>query len=188
MANEVVEQAAPGRHSGLGSATLAYLLLSLCVLVAYFVLQLRPVFLRLTRLQTEIESLRGRVEAQAVLLPLYTRLMGMIGPEGVGVASEPIVGPLPQEQVSELPSMFAETAKRCGLSGAKVTPRADLLSGGNGRLQVEVSVAGRFMDFRRLLDELARAPYVVHIGAIELRSGIEKDDGLVVRLWLSVGA
>ena len=136
-------------------------------------------------LDMEITKIRGNIEEQKALSPVYKDLLGKLQIKGSDILLSLIKSKLPQDKTEEIPVIFGEIAKKCGLEAVSMIPDVKSLADGSGLLLVNAVIRGNFFDFRKFLIELGKVPYLEHIEEIHIEQAMEGRE-LRLKIWLAL--
>lgn len=160
-----------------------YLLVCGATIVVLLVVGLYPAQISLNRLESEITSLRARLEEQRTLFPIYRELLGKIQIKDPTEIPLPERVPLPADQIDKIPALFREVSQKCDLALLSATPDARSVTNSSQFLMVELVLQGEFLKFRNFLFELQKLSYLEHIEEIQIQSGGRE---FRLKVWLTV--
>ena len=147
-------------------------------------LSLVPSHIQMNKLDVKTSSLRQQVDEQQVLFPVFQSCLARAQvkePEGMKL---PEKKKFSREESGTILTLFQDMARQSSLEVDEVLPDVDTMFNGSSSFRVDVAMRGEFYNFRKLLLELLKIPYLEHIERIEVFS----DEGpLQIRLkvWLA---
>jgi len=165
--------------------SLAYLLMCGVGVLAFIAIGPYSSRKSLATLDMKITKIRGHIEEQKVLYPLYKELLEKIQVKGSDILPSPIKSKLPRDKTEEISVIFGEIAERCHLEAVSIIPDVMSLADGSGLLLVNAVMKGDFFDFRKFLIELGGVPYLEHIEEIHIREA-KGGKELRLKIWLAL--
>jgi hypothetical protein len=152
-----------GKRSGGSAACFVFCVLALALFAGLFVY---PPSKKAAQLETEAEKIRAEIDTQNKLIPLYTRLLTTTRYEPADELRIPENKSLPTDRIANISSVFDAMANDCGLRLISSVPHPDFGEDKGRFLQVELSLQGRFSDFRNFLLMLGAMPELSHVQTI----------------------
>ena len=170
---------------GIPQRSLLYLLTCAAGVLAFAVVGLHPLQRQLRELDRDIFEVRGRIEDQKVLYPLYEDVLNRSGTgelEGMRVRTRQ---PLAQKEIGSLTTVVSELARSSKLQLASLAPDAKLLASGSRLLPVHAALKGAFSNMRGFLLEVEKLPFVEHLEELQIQdSGGAKE--LKLKMWIAI--
>lgn len=118
-----------------------------------------PSQMSIIKLGNEITEVKGRIEEQKLLFPIYSELLAKIRLKVV--SGSPVSrGGLAQGQVNRIAEILSNVAKKSNIETVSAIPDPTSLAGGSNLLTVNVSARGDFFAFRGFLLDLISLSYV----------------------------
>lgn len=167
------------------STTLFLVCSGIFVVVLFFILWVFPLQKTLENLDRDIREIKGRVELQEKLRPLYKQLQA----REKSTLSEKLPVPqrdtLPKVEIDSVLPTLSEIGRKTKMEIISVNPDVTVLEKDPGSLLVNATIQGNFFDLRNFLIEMGKISYLEKIGAITInQSGAQKKVNL--RIWLAV--
>jgi hypothetical protein len=132
----------------------------------------------------DILALRARIEEQKILLPVFKNLFEKSkAPAPAGLPS-PAKQKLARTEVGNAPKIVRKVAESQGVAVKEISLDVNSVADASGRVVVNFSAFGQFMDFRRLLMELAALPYLESLDDIEV-SAVEGGEEIAMKIFLA---
>jgi hypothetical protein len=155
-------------------------------ILAFILLAILPNHRSLAKLDREIRKISARIAEQEVLSPIFNDLLRkarLPEPAGLPFPKKAKLGP---DETDKIALIFQEIARNSNLRLESVVPDVDSIIDGSGYLMVNLTIRGRFFDFRRFLIQLGELPYLEDLGQIKI-DAIQGSDELEYRLkiWLT---
>ena len=133
------------------------------------------IYLTMRRVQearAEGQRLEDRLRVQEILSPAYAGLMRRLSEKDTSLSlARPTFTALSGDLLGNLWGIFADPARRAGVTLKDVLPDANAYDPRSGFLFVNLSVEGRPSDFHGFLVSLGEMPFVERFISIEVLSG-----------------
>jgi hypothetical protein len=144
--------------SNFPTTSLAYFLVLGGGILVLIVLTILPAMQSSTGLDMEIKKIKGSMDEQKILTPVYNNLLKK--------------------------TKFKKTAKNSNITIVDVTPDVDTLIGGSGYLLIEIVAKGEFINLHEFLFQLCELPFLEFIEQIEITS-IRKTKEFRLKVWMA---
>lgn len=170
---------------GLPKKSLTYILVGGGGLLLFYILVIAHYHGTVASYDLETKEIRGKIEAQKILLPFYNELLKKMEIE----KSEHL--PVPEEtdfnidQIDEINAIFDKAARKSNLQTIHFAPDPKSIPKDFSTLMVDAYLAGNFLDFRQFLEELGAVPYLKHIEEIQIKS-MDGQKEFRLKLWLTL--
>jgi len=165
--------------------SLMYVICCFAVLIAFIVIVLLPSYRSLGELDHEVEKIESRIKTQQRLMPFYMRLVKKTEEKVPSRYPLPGVKAIPEKSIDLIPSIFKGVARRSSAELVLVNPDFTTLAKGKGRILINATMRGSFVQIRRFLIEMGAVPYLQHIEEVDIH---QRTDGkeLKMKVWLNV--
>jgi hypothetical protein len=120
-------------------------------------------------LDREIKEMKGQLDEQKALLPIYEALKVRNQTAPAGALPTPERSKLSRRLVGTIPFTFRKIARESGMEAVSVTPDVPSLLNQPGQLLVHLVVRGDFMNFRKFLVGVGQLPYLERVEGIEIQ-------------------
>ena len=112
------------------------------------------------RLQQQLSEASRQVEINEILAPLAAELQSNGDVTVPGNADDAELQPLLETDAENYHEVIEQMIRRCSLGPATVTPDIQSILSDTGYIQADLTTRGTFSNFRRLLIQLGRLPYL----------------------------
>lgn len=133
----------------------------------------------------EIKNLESQLRAQGELGPIYLKLTATMKNKKEFTLPYPVKRAVLREEAGKFPDVFKAIAEKSGLRMVSITPDLRMLTEKPPYLLQHAVVRGEFADFRNLLIELGKVPYLEKIEEISIRQ-LPDTMELKAEIWLAV--
>ncbi len=138
-----------------------YLLLAcLVILGIMFSMTVGKDILTRQRLERQLSETSRQAEISELLAPLMTELHGGGNATDPGNADDTDLRPLLETDAENYQEVIEQMIRQCNLGPATVTPDIQSILSDAGHILVNLTTLGAFSDFRRLIMQLGRLPYL----------------------------
>jgi len=120
-------------------------------------------------LDRQIKEMKGQLDEQKALLPIYEALKVRNQTAPAGALPTPERSKLSRKLVGTIPFTFRKIAREAGMEAVSVTPDVPSLLSRPGQLLVHLVVRGDFMNFRKFLIGVGQLPYLERVEGIEIQ-------------------
>lgn len=144
----------------------------ICVggLLAFIPLIIFPQQTSLAEADREIKELKGRIEEQRVLYPIFQDLLRKADFKGAQGLPFPKRSRLKQNDTVKILSIFQDITKKNHLTIVDIKSDIESLVSSSRYMKIEIAVEGRFFDLRNFMLDLGGLPYLEYIERIQIRS------------------
>lgn len=156
--------------SKLPTRSIAFFLTYLCVLLFFSLLVIYPQRISLADADLDIKKLKGRIEEQKVLYPIFQNLLKKARVKDTKGLPFPKKTKLTRDETGKISSIFQKITQKSNLTLKEITPDIDALISGSEYLKLDLIVKGEFLDLRNFMLQLGELPYLEHIERIQIRS------------------
>jgi hypothetical protein len=143
-------------------------------LVAFLVLVIYPNYRNMMDYDRQISVLSGEITLRQALSPIYAKLVDQARIAPSTLLKIPQKTNLDLENTGRLAQIFQNIANTAGLALESVTPDAQTVDQGNGRLMIEVVFRGNFLNVQPLIYTIVEQSFVDRIHNIQVRSTEEE--------------
>ena len=123
----------------------------------------------MTEADREIKELKGRIEEQKVLYPIFLDLLRKADFKGAQGLPFPKKSKLKQNDTVKILSIFKNIAKKNHLTIVDIKSDIEALFSSSNHMKIDVTVEGRFFDLRNFMLDLGELPYLEYIERIQIR-------------------
>lgn len=165
--------------------------ITLCIggILGFYLLSILPHQQAADQLESQIEDLRSRIDAQKLLGPIYHRFTQMVAetrPAMLKGLPYPPAERLTAEQVAGIESLFHQLAAQGQLEIRRIGADLNAMINETGELKLSLEIRGAFDNLRGFMLKLAELPFLTHIDRIEIRrEGGMPDLHMELDLWLA---
>lgn len=162
------------------------LLFLLCAagVLLFFLLVILPAQKLSAEYEQDILALRTRIEEQKILLPVFKNLFEKSKASAPARLPSPAKQKLTRGEVGNAPKIVRKVAEGQGLIVKEISLDVNSVADASGRVVVNFSAFGQFLDFRRLLMGLAALPYLESLDDIEV-SAVEGGEEIAMKIFLA---
>lgn len=140
------------------------------MLLLFSVLVIYPQRISLAGADLDIKKLKGRIEEQKLLYPIFQNLLKKVRVKDTEGLPFPKKAKLARDETGKISSIFQKIAQKSNLTLKEITPDIDALIGGSRYLKLNLIVKGEFLDLRNFMLQLGELPYLEYIERIQIRS------------------
>lgn len=112
------------------------------------------------RLEQQLSEASRQAEISEILSPLVTELQNNGEASVIGDTDEADLGPLLETDAENYHDVIEQMIRQCRLGTTTVTPDIQSILSDAGYIQVDLTTRGTFPNFRRLIIQLGRLPYL----------------------------
>ena len=156
--------------SKLPTRSITFFLICLCVLLLLSVLVIYPQRISLAGADLDIKKLKGRIEEQKLLYPIFQNLLKKVRAKDTEGLPFPKKAKLTRDETGKISSIFKKIVQKSNLTLKEITPDIDALIGDSRYLKLNLIVKGEFLDLRNFMLQLGKLPYLEYIERIQIRS------------------
>ncbi len=131
----------------------------------------------------EIKEIKGRIEEQKVLYPIFQDLLRKADFKGAQGLPFPKRAKLKQNDTVKILSIFKDIAKKNHLNIVNIESDIESLVSSSSHMKIDLSVEGRFFDLRNLMLDLGELPYLEYIEQIQIRP-IQEMKAVDLKIWI----
>lgn len=153
-------------------------------IILFLLLSILPNYIAYSNISQEIESLKGQIEEQKILSPIFNDLTKKTEFKEPADLPFPEKKKLPESETSKIPSVIQDIIEGNGFKLKKIATDVDSLTHESGRLKLNVQMTGDFMNLRPILIQLGALPYLEHIASMKIESKGEQSD-VQLQLWIA---
>ena len=149
---------------------LIYLIICCGGVLAFVVLFIFPNSGEIADLEKELDEVQFKIQEQELLNPIYRELIKQAQKEMPKELPVPETGNIEKRTISELNEVFAQLAKDSDVRFEGAVPDASSYLDESGLLTISVTFSGDFFNFRKLLIEIFKLPYLNTISQLILKT------------------
>lgn len=167
--------------SKLHPQNLIYLFICGAAILVFGLLFILPNATAMSEMDAEIEALQTKIQEQELLNPIYRELIRQAQKKMPGDLPLPQTGKIEQRTLAEINDVFNEMARENGVLFESAVPDASSYMDESGQLTMSVTFSGDFFQFRELLLDICKLPYLKSMDEFKLVT-----DNAVKRLQLKL--
>jgi hypothetical protein len=133
-----------------------------------------------------IKEVRGQIETQKTLQPLYQSLKAKGQTAPAVVLPLPKAGKLPRDRVGRVAATLGGIARKASLETISLSPDPNALVNQSRSLLVNVVLRGDFMNFRRFLIGIGELDYLERIEEVVIQQEVDYME-FRMKIWLALG-
>ena len=146
--------------SNFPTKSFAYLLILGGGILVFVVLTILPAMQSSTGLDMEIKKIKGSMDEQKILTPVYNNLLRKTKfkkTKGIAASKK---NKLVQGDTRKIIQRLNSIAKNSNITIVDVSPDVDTLIGGSGYLLIEIVAKGEFINLHEFLFQLCELPFL----------------------------
>ena len=150
----------------------------------FVVLTILPAMQSSTALDMEIKKIKGSMDEQKILTPVYNNLLRKTKfkkTKGIAASKK---NKLVQGDTRKIIQRLNNFAKNSNITLVNVTPDVDTLIGGSGHLLINIVAEGEFINMHKFLFQLCELPFLEFIEQIKITS-IRKTKEFRLKVWMA---
>ncbi len=147
---------------------LVYLLICGAAILVFGLLFILPNATAMSEMDAEIEALQIKIQEQELLNPIYRELIRQAQKKMPGDLPLPQTGKIEQRTLAEINDVFSELARKSGVLFESAVPDASSYMDESGQLTMSVTFSGDFFQFRELLLNVCKLPYLKSMDEFKL--------------------
>jgi len=132
----------------------------------------------------EIEKLKGRIEEQKILFPVFQDLLRKVRLKDTEGLPFPKKAKLVRSETAKTLSIFQELAQKSNLTLESIVPDVDSVIDSSGYLKMKLVVKGEFLGLRDFMLRLGELPYLEHTERIQIRSAQDSKE-ISLKIWMA---
>ena len=168
----------------LPARSVAFLLVCAGGLLGFFLLVIYPQQTSLVEADMEIRELKGRIEEQKILYPVFQDLLRKARFKGTEGLPFPTKAKLNRNETVNILSIFRDIAKKNHLTLVDIRSDIESFIDSSGYLKIDLVAEGRFFDLRNFMLSLGELPYLEHIERIQIHS-IQEKKAIDLKIWIA---
>ena len=154
--------------SKLHPQNLVYLIICGAAILVFGLLFILPNATAMSEMDAEIEELQTKIQEQELLNPIYRELIRQAQKKMPGDLPLPQTGKIEQRTLAEINDVFNELARKSGVLFESAVPDASSYMDESGQLTMSVTFSGDFFQFRELLLDVCKLPYLKSMDEFKL--------------------
>ena len=170
--------------SNFPTKSFAYLLILGGGILVFVVLTILPAMQSSTGLDMEIKKIKGSMDEQKILTPVYNNLLRKTKFKKTKGIAAPKKKKLAQGDTRKIIQLLNNIANTSNITLLDVTPDVDTLIGGSGYLLIQINAKGEFINLHKFLFQLCELPFLEFIEQIKITS-IRKTKEFRLKVWMS---
>lgn len=153
-------------------------------IILFVLLSIFPNYIAYSNISQEIETLKGQIEEQKILSPIFNDLTKKTEFKEPADLPFPDKEKLPKSETGKISSVIQDIIERNAFELKKITTDVDSLTHESGRLKLNVEMTGDFMNLRPILIQLGALPYLENIESITIESK-GGQSAVQLKLWIA---
>lgn len=167
--------------------TFWYLMICGGVIIIFILGGIIPLYQYNAGIKNDIKKLQVQIEEQKQLQVAYSSLISFKGKSDLRILPNPARTTLPRQDTLTFQDVFKETAIKAGLKTVSLTPELNTPAGSSTYLLHSAVVKGEFGNFRKMLIELSKIPYLDKIDEIRIQQNPEAME-FGMKIWIALGS
>lgn len=167
----------------LPSRSIAFFLICVGGLLAFIPLVIYPQQTSLAEADMEIKELKGRIEEQKILYPVFQDLLRKADFKGAEGLPFPKRARLKQNDAVKILSIFQNVAKKNKLTLVDIKSDIESLVDSSGYMKIDLAIEGRFHDLRNFMLSIGELPYLEHIERIQIHP-MQEEKAINLKIWI----
>ncbi len=153
--------------------------------ILFFVLlSIFPNYIAYSDIENEINMIKGQIEEQKILSPIFTDLSKKTNFEVPENLPFPKKEKLSKNDTGRISSIIQDIIQSNGFKlDSLLTDMGGLLDG-SGMLKMSIDMTGDFINLRKLILQFGTLPYLEHIETIRIENANEKQK-VLMKLWIA---
>ena len=153
-------------------------------IILFILLAIFPNYMAYSEITQEIESIKGQIEEQKILSPIFNDLAKKTEFDQPDNLPFPQQEKLAKNETGKLSTVIRDIVQRNDLQLQDLTTDVDSLMQAPDVLKLNVQMSGDFMNLRTVLLQLGELPYLEHIESIRIESK-GADNTVQLKLWFA---
>ena len=150
----------------------------------FVVLTILPAMQSSTGLDMEIKKIKGSMDEQKILTPVYNNLLKKTKFKKTKSIKASKKKKLAQGDARKIITLLNNIAKNSNITLVDVTPDVDTLIGGSGYLLIRIAAKGEFINLHKFLFQLCELPSLELIEQIKITS-VRKTKEFGLKVWMA---
>lgn len=150
--------------------SLLYLLICGGGILAFILLKIIPYQKALVNLDKKIKNINAHIEEQKTLSPFFKDLLEKEQHKGPRLLPCPKRAVLERNNTGIVTPVFRGIAQKSNLQIESIIPDINSIIEDSGILMINLSLKGKFFDFRNFLIELHKIPYMEYTEQIKIQT------------------
>ena len=151
-------------------SNLIYFAICMFAIIAFFFIGILPNLSGLKSIDEDISGLKQKVETQALLYPVYLKLLQQITQKTPTIFSAPEKRKISYNQISQINDLFRQLATESKVTFNSAIPDASSYLEGMGYLTMNVVFSGDFFNLRELLIGICQLPFLESIDRMRIET------------------
>ena len=137
-------------------------------LSVFALLSIFPNYIAYRNITREIETLKGRIEEQKILSPIFNDLSKKAEFKEPANLPFPKKDKLARNETGKISTVIRDIVRNNGLNLEGIATDVDSLTKESGILKLNVQMSGDFMNLRNVMLQLGSLPYLEHVESIHI--------------------
>ena len=155
------------------SSNVIYLAICGAGVIAFLLVAILPNISTMARIEEDIAQLSQKVQTQELLSPIYMELIKRVQQKTPQDLPLPARTKISKKEIADIDNVFRSLAKESGVNFVSAVPDASSYLEESGHLTMNVTYEGDFFDFRNLLVNICKLPYMRTIEQMQVRAETE---------------
>ena len=153
----------------------------------FILLSIFPNYIAYSDITNNINLLKGQIEEQKILSPIFTDLSNKTNFEVPEDLPFPKKEKLSENETGNISAIIRDIVRRNGFKLDSILTDVGGLMDGSGMLKMSIEMTGNFNKLRTMILQFGTLPYLEHIEAIRIENTKDKQKDLMT-LWLAQGS
>ena len=150
----------------------------------FVVLTILPAMQSSTGLDMEIKKIKGSMDEQKILTPVYNNLLKKTRFKKTKGIAAPKKKKLAQGDTRKIITLLKNIGKNSNITLMDISPDVDTLIGGSGYLLIKIAARGEFINLHKFLFQLCELPSLELIEQIKITS-VSKTKEFRLKVWMA---
>ena len=150
----------------------------------FVVLTILPAMQSSTGLDMEIKKIKGSMDEQKILTPVYNNLLKKTRFKKTKGIAAPKKKKLAQGDTRKIITLLKNIGKNSNITLMDISPDVDTLIGGSGYLLIKIAARGEFINLHKFLFQLCELPSLELIEQIKITS-VSKTKEFRLNVWMA---
>ncbi|MBI5894511.1 MAG: hypothetical protein HZB24_00340 [Desulfobacterales bacterium] len=152
------------------SSNLIYLVICGTGVIAFLLVAILPNLSAMDQIEADISQLSQKVQNQDLLHPIYMELMKRVQQKTPQDLPFPAKSKISKKEIAGMDAVFQALAKESGVTFISAVPDASSYLEESGHLTMNVAYEGDFFNFKKLLVDICKLPYLRSIEQMQVKT------------------
>jgi hypothetical protein len=153
-------------------------------ILVFVLLSIFPNYIAYSNIENEINILKGRIEEQKILSPIFTELSEKTKFEKPENLPFPKKEKLSKNKTGNISTIIQDIILQNDFKLDTILTDVGGLMDGSGMLKMSIEMTGDFINLRNMILQFGTLPYLEHIETIRIENINEKQK-ILMKLWIA---